>query len=1594
MAESVAESSSSLHAVGTPVWYRKDDKDHPWIEGQVTRLQGDQIVVQTADGEEHACSGANAPLRNAGPVVEDLVQLNHLNEPALLHNLRARYELDDIYTYTGQILIAVNPFQPMPHLYGGDMMECYAAADHQGELSPHVYAIADTSYKQMRANGRSQAILVSGESGAGKTETSKHIMQYLVESSPIENDHNIEEKILESNPLLEAFGNAKTVRNDNSSRFGKFTEIQFDARGSICGAAIKTYLLERSRVVSVSDPERNYHVFYQLCDGATAEEREAWNLKDARDFRYLSTSSCFELDGCSNAEEYVKTRQAMDIVGIPTETQESVFKAVAAVLHLGNVTFEAVDDDECKVSTASTAEASLADTARLLGVPVDGLRTILTTRTRRTPDGKIVSPINVDAANNTRDAFAKTLYSRTFDWLVECINKSIGQDPNPSSVIGVLDIYGFEEFKRNDFEQFCINFANEKLQQHFNAHVFKMEQKEYEEEGIEWSYIEFVDNQDVLDVIEGCGAQRARHAGVLDLLDESCKFPRATNSDFAQKLYSSDFISKSSRFSKPKLARDEFVIQHYAGDVQYDTLNFLEKNKDFVVLEHQELLGDSTEAFVRGLYPADQESSTSSSSSSGVQSSFKFSSVSSRFSKQLNELMSTLHDMEPHYIRCIKPNKSSVPMEFEVPGVLQQLRCGGVLEAVRISCAGYPSKRTYEEFCDHFWMMFLDVSNDPNGFSGPNRAPNARQMTQAIIERSLTHRDTQFGKSRVFLRAGRMAELEKKRMELQNSSATLIQAHIKSWLARRKFQETVSSVLRIQGNWRSFKAREELHHRRSERAALRIQTAYRSFAARKRLLAVFDAVHVIQRTYRLYVENKALAAQRRESAATLIQSSWRTCVARREFEEIVRAVVLAQSLWRARLARAEVSRRRVAARESGKLMQDKENLEKKVLNLQELSENLKNQRNELRKQLKQEKADRAEVEVLMQGELEVARADVVRSKDEIAAAAKSAAETAARHQGELSKALEELDAQRAATAEELAASKALVAAHETKIRELEARIEEMQNVSGDRVANLEAQLRIALVERDNAMEEAQIAAGRLGAGPVALGGSRSPRSPGAPGAPGAPGERGIGSPRNSSGHLVARRSSLDREDVLGQRSSTGVSDMDRKQRELVARQQQLLREQRVADQERLISALKVDLGFHQGNPVAAVVVFRSFVHWKAIQQEKGAIFERVSEAIGMQIESFQEDNDRLGYWFTNTAALYYLMQRHTKPSANENGITARLRISGQQAAKGLLSYFRSPGRPDGGAGAGASGSPSPSGANAVPASYVQFEARYAALLFKQGLGALVQTIFPRLRDNFKREISGLLILCMNATAAGHRGKKSPWKEMVDVLDELLAILKANHVPHVLASKLFEDLFAIVDVFLFNQLMLKRDCCSFSNGEYAKLGLHEVEKWTVAAGEEWVGNSLHNLSHLRQAVTFLVIHQKAQKTLDEIRKDLCPSLSVQQIYRLSTMYWDDRFNTQSVSNDVLTQLKALMSGGHHFLLSEDSAIPFSTEDLGTLYDGKNLLGTLDNDTVEALAPLLLGAEDSSRSDKLEYLTTSLAGAAPAGTVSPIKMQSLA
>ena len=441
--------------------------------------------------------------------------------------------------------------------------------------------------------------------------------------------------------------------------------------------------------------------------------------------------------------------------------------------------------------------------------------------------------------------------------------------------------------------------------------------------------------------------------------------------------------------------------------------------------------------------------------------------------------------------------------------------------------------------------------------------------------------------------------------------------------------------------------------------------------------------------------------------------------------------------------------------------------------------------------------------------------------------------------------------------------------------------------------------------------------------------------------------------------------------------ATGVdslSDMDRRQRELYAKQQQLLREQRSADQERLLTALRSDLGFVEDRPVAAVLVFRCCLQWKAFQADRTPLFDRINQTMGEQVELQQEDNGRLSYWLSNTVALLYLMQTHIKPAAG-GGYGTRLRQSGQQAARGL---FGSASKGLSAVLGRAVGSPAGDEASihgGTVGGMRQVEAKYPALLFKQQLDAFVQRIFPMLRDNVKKEISPHLSACIHAPRVAHGGRSATrrpsggaaapadssgsaanaeataasWKHILGVFENLLATLRANHVPAFLVQKLFEQLFSFVNVQLFNQLLLRRECCSFSNGEYVKTGLAEVEMWVGKAGREWLGDSWDQLAHIRQAVTFLVIHQKNRKSLQEITQDLCPVLSVQQLYRISTMYWDDRYGTETVSHDVLSKMKQLMvdgassAAGHSFLLDDDSTIPFAQEDIAGLLDGKELLG---------------------------------------------------
>lgn len=1489
--------------VGSHIWV--EDPSLAWIDGQVTKINGQEAEIQITDGRKIVAKLSKLyPKDMEAPAggVDDMTKLSYLHEPGVLQNLKIRYELNEIYTYTGNILIAINPFQRLPHLYDGHMMEQYKGAPF-GELSPHVFAVADVSYRAMINEGKSNSILVSGESGAGKTETTKMLMRYLafLGGRKATEGRTVEQQVLESNPVLEAFGNAKTVRNNNSSRFGKFVEIQFDKHGRISGAAIRTYLLERSRVCQINDPERNYHCFYLLC-AAPQEEIEKYKLGNPKSFHYLNQSKCYELVGVNDAHDYLATRRAMDIVGISKSEQEAIFRVIAAILHLGNIDFAKGKEIDSSVPKDDKSKFHLKMTAELLMCDPVALEDALCKRVMITPEEVIKRSLDPHSATISRDGLAKTIYSRLFDWLVDKINVSIGQDPTSKSLIGVLDIYGFESFKHNSFEQFCINFTNEKLQQHFNQHVFKMEQEEYTKEQINWSYIEFVDNQDVLDLIE------KKPGGIIALLDEACMFPKSTHETFSNKLYQT--FRSHKRFIKPKLSRTDFTIAHYAGEVQYQSDQFLDKNKDYVVPEHQDLLSASKCSFVGALFPPIAEETTKSS---------KFSSIGSRFKLQLQQLMETLNATEPHYIRCVKPNNLLKPAVFENANIMQQLRCGGVLEAIRISCAGYPTRRPFFEFVNRFGLLapeFLEGSYDE------------KVVCKRILEKKGL-KGFQIGKTKVFLRAGQMAELDARRAEVLSSAAKSIQRRIRTHIARRHFIALRNAATFMQSLCRGRLASKIYESLKKEAAALKIEKHVRRHQARKFYSRLRVSVLVLQTCVRAVEARKRFRFRKQSKAATIIQTRWRCHRAFSYYKKLKKGSVVTQCRWRGRIARRELRKLKMAARETGALKEAKDKLEKQLEELTWRLQLEKRLRTDLEEAKAQEIAKLQNSLEAMQAKIDEANALLVKERE----AAKKAIEEAPPVIKETQVIIEDTKKVESLTAE-INDLKALLHSEKEKSADLERKYAESEECSEERLKKLEEtekkvhQLQESMSRLEEKLNnlESENKVFRQQAVSMAPNKFLSGRS------------KSI-IQRTESGHIFGdTKTHLDlHSSSMNQRDLSEIEDKPQKS----------LNEKQQENQELLIRCIAQHLGFAGSRPVAACIIYKCLLQWRSFEVERTSVFDRIIQTIGHAIET-QENNDVLAYWLSNASTLLLLLQRTLKASGAAGMAPQRRRSSSATLFGRMTQSFR--GAPQG-----------------VNLSYVngslsggvetlrQVEAKYPALLFKQQLTAYVEKIYGMIRDNLKKEISPLLGLCIQAprtsraslvkgssrsvaNSAAQQALIAHWQGIVKSLGNFLNTLKTNHVPPFLVRKVFTQIFSFINVQLFNSLLLRRECCSFSNGEYVKAGLAELESWCFNATDEYAGSSWDELKHIRQAIGFLVIHQKPKKSLDEISHDLCPVLSVQQLYRISTMYWDDKYGTHSVSPEVISSMRVLMTEdsnnavSNSFLLDDDSSIPFSVDDI--------------------------------------------------------------
>ncbi|GAU27571.1 hypothetical protein TSUD_30030 [Trifolium subterraneum] len=1219
------EATAANPIVGSQVWV--EDSDVAWIDGEVLEVNGDDIKVLCTSGKTVVVKASSIYHKDteAPPCgVDDMTRLAYLHEPGVLDNLRSRYDINEIYTYTGNILIAVNPFIRLPHLYDSHMMAQYKGAGF-GELSPHPFAIADAAYRLMINEGISQSILVSGESGAGKTESTKLLMRYLAYMggrANVAEGRTVEQKVLESNPVLEAFGNAKTVRNNNSR-----------------------------------------------CDA------------------------------------------------------------------------KALEDSLCQ--------------------------RVIVTR-----DETIVKCLDPEAATLSRDALAKVVYSRLFD----C------------------------------FEQFCINLTNEKLQQHFNQHVFKMEQEEYKKEEIDWSYIEFVDNQDILDLIE---------------------------------------------------------------KVTYQTDLFLDKNKDYVVAEHQALLYASKCPFVSGLFlPSPEESSNKS----------KFSSIGSRFKQQLQALLEILSSTEPHYIRCVKPNNLLKPAIFEHKNVLQQLRCGGVMEAIRISCAGYPTRKTFDEFVDRFGLLAPEALD---------RSSDEVTACKRILEK--------VGLKGYQIQAACRGQLAREVYEglRQEASSLIIQRCFRMHIARKAYNELYSSAISIQTGMRGMAARCELCFRKQTRAAI------------------------------------------------IIQSHCRKYLAQHHFINLKKAAIATQCAWRGKVARRELRNLKMAARETGALQAAKNKLEKQVEDLTLRLQLEKRMRVDMEEAKKQENEKLQSALQEMQLQFKETKSLLQKERE------------AAKREAERVPVIQEVPVVDHPLLEKLTSEneqlKTLVSSLERKIDETEKRYEEANKLSEERLKQaLDAESKIIQLKTSMQRIEEKFldmeSENQVLRQQSLLNSSVKTMSEHL--------STHVYEKLENGHHVVEDQKATETQTVTPVKKFGTESD-SKLRRSYIERQHENV--------DSLINCVMKNIGFHHGKPIAAFTIYKCLLHWKSFEAERTSVFDRLIQMIGSAIEN-QDDNDLMAYWLSNTSALLFLLQQSLK-SGGSNDATPVKKPPNPTSLFGRMTMgFRS----------------SPSSTNLPAPSEVvrKVEAKYPALLFKQQLTAYVEKIYGILRDNLKKELASFISLCIQIflrgqwssvvfpifSPDGHKilevaprtskgvlrsgrsfSKDSPmghWQSIIESLNTILCTMKENFVPPVLVQKIFSQTFSYINVQLFNSLLLRRDCCTFSNGEYVKAGLAELELWCCQAKEEYAGTSWDELKHIRQAVGFLVIHQKYRISYDEIINDLCPIMSVQQLYRVCTLYWDANYNTRSVSPDVLSSMKVLMAEDSNnaqsdsFLLDDTSSIPFSVDDLST------------------------------------------------------------
>lgn len=1071
------DSGTGLFGPGSLVWIPCPKE--VWRPGVVSRVDESQIVVKvsstvdeltleevseevvfklpleagssTVGGQLHI--RAAEQLSDCGVVTpDDLCELTHLHQPSILHAINSRFDLDKIYTFTGPILIAVNPYRSLEGFYSMEMIQKFRLKSNSDV--PHVFSVANKAYSGVCSQRKSQTILISGESGAGKTETTKFVLQFLtvvglsqknggdLATETAKVNSFVEDQIIQSNPLLEAFGNSQTLRNNNSSRFGKFIEVQFADSGSgldslcISGACINTYLLEKVRVCHQQKGERNFHIFYQLCSaakyvieqggssregsltyrfpsdrtesilfsGKRASESEVLSphmaqikeqlfsnpmeidlsrIVSEKDFRYLEGSECQDTD----LDQFERTLYAVRTMGITNEQLYNIIKVIKAIMFLGNVVFEE-HEGELSVPRESSGQ-DLEMVASLLSLSREDIVHLLTCRRIQLREGEIMKNLSVKEAEATKDAVSKALYSLVFDYILSLVNTQISRGDvhreKRSLYCGILDIFGFECFPINSFEQLCINFANERLQQIFNDYIFNIEQDLYIQEEISWDPVDFPDNGDCVQLLQ----QLKPTLGIIPAIDEECFVPQGSNAGLLNKLVK-EYNGKNSRFEIVKKNPSNFVIVHYAGPVSYSVDNFIEKNKDQLSQYSTEVLSSSQNPWVSDLLRARLLEKTSDSEASATKSK-RQQTLGSSFRSQLNKLISTIQQTSPHFIRCIKPNANNSSDEFDRVSVSEQLKYGGVLQAIQVSRAGYPVRYPHYEFLLDYMILFspcgqlpigksrkdydewsrgiLHSSRDEEGSGGVARKRQITELMEGLSSSGLISKDSgrtaqwAVGVTRVFLKIEAFRDLEQLRVRVRDTASTLIQSVWRMVLCCNQRRRALRAIVVIQSVWRGVLSRRNFKWLLKQKAALTIQTIFRGYTARQKLKCMQTRVRLIQSRWRLYLRRKESEERLYIRRVCLIQSTFRMYLQRRYFVKLSGSVLKAQILWRGKLARRQFQKLREERNEFSQLFAK---YQEALIEIQKLKVNCSRLEDQLYKALSERNAIRDEREQLSQ----------------------------------------------------------------------------------------------------------------------------------------------------------------------------------------------------------------------------------------------------------------------------------------------------------------------------------------------------------------------------------------------------------------------------------------------------------------------------------------------------------------------------------------------------------------------------------------------------------------------------------------------------